>query len=276
MVISYQNTFEEYVEAYGAIVARRTQKKKRSNIIIFLIAGWLIGSYILAQVLNLPDRAMLVFQCYIPVLLIVIDVFAVQLLMALFRKSATKLNPRALLGVLPLLIVTGVWIAFFAIDRQVHPTSYSADWYLRLLVPHATWFVLLTAALVADSRKKRKGLATAWEGQPTLHRAKTAEIVANGITTRDPTTTCQYSWDAFLDWQETKNLFLFYPSQFHVVFLPKKAFKSEDELSALRALAEQIPGVENRGFPLHAPSISTPPPLPSSAGDPVPPGPSPG
>jgi hypothetical protein len=114
-------------------------------------------------------------------------------------------------------------------------------------------------------------LRTMWEKQPTLHRAKTTEIVASGITIADGVTRHEFHWESFIGWSETKTLFVFFPSEFQVIFFPKKAFASEEELNALRALAGQIPNPDNPAFEVVSAKLdsmaqlagrATPPPLP--------------
>jgi hypothetical protein len=79
---------------------------------------------------------------------------------------------------------------------------------------------------------------------------KTLDISAEGVVLSDDKTRLQYSWLAFVGWQESKTIFLLKNSLKTAVFLPKRAFPGDEELNAMRALCELIPTSTDVAFPV--------------------------
>ncbi len=157
------------------------------------------------------------------------------------------------------LAVTSLYV-MVALSHQGNPTS-TATWEWGWLVPHASWLFLTATVLVVTVVNQRALRKSMWAGQATLHRAKTADISAEGLCITDAVSRLEYRWQAFAGWQETKSLFVIFLSQYQVIFLPKHAFESAEMLDAMRALASLIPASVSSAFQVVQPNAI--PPLPA-------------
>jgi hypothetical protein len=191
----------------------------------------------------------MMFHICMPFVLAGVVVVAVILIAPLLHGKSPSVPLKLLARLLVLLIPAAMVFALFKFDSMFfHPSSDGLDW--RLLLPHSTWLFLVAWLTVVTIRSRAKQRATVWNERASLTRHKTVDITADGIGIRDAVTQGQYRWEAFVDFEETKKLFLVYESPKSAHFFPKRAFKGEEELSAMRALAELIPRVSNAAFPM--------------------------
>ena len=265
MTIQYQNTQEEYVEASKALARRR--KSTRSSPVLRVSAIAVFVVYVLAAnaLIVSPGLTNLfagLFHLYFPF----VFVGAIVVVSVVFKGLSntlpgTRWRAVFLLAIF-ILTLTGL-IVTVVLWRSSNP-SMGPVWDRAMLVPHVSWMFLMTWLVIMGAvgqRRRRKGL---WEGQQTLHRAKSADISAEGVTIADAVTRQEYDWEAFAGWTETKALFILFPSEFQVIFLPKRAFASPEELDAMRALAGLIPSSQAGGFPVVHAVSELPPPLPGA------------
>jgi len=266
MLIQYQNTFEEYAEATQALAAWKKKKHRASAwittaimVIFFLAATWLY------QTVGHVNQFTVLFQLLAPVAFsfaVVAAVLCVASLMAgRLPRVAFRTALRLCFFLLPLVPV----LLMYKFLHIVNPNAPRIFWRWTMLLPHTTWLFFvawLTVVTIKSQRNKRKRL---WDEQPTFHRAKTLDISAGGVVITDAVSRTETHWDGFVGWQETKTLFVLFPSQHWVIFFPKRAFASDEELEAMRALARFIPATAAAAFPVIQPNPapSTPPPLPA-------------
>jgi hypothetical protein len=261
VTIHYQNTRDEYLEASEALTTRWARKSVATRL---LFAGsFAIYAMICTIVMTTTGAAnslSLTFHLWFPMAFYVIVIF-VATLVKLFRSKIPGTRRRAGISLLLFLglMVTSLY-EMVVLSHQGNPSS-AATWKWGWLVPHASWLFLTTTVLVATIVNQRALRKNMWAGQATLHRAKAAEISAEGLCITDAVSRLEYRWQAFAGWQETKSLFVIFMSQYQVIFLPKHAFGSAELLDAMRALAGLIPTTTSSAFQVVQPN--SPPPLPA-------------
>ena len=209
---------------------------------------------------GMVSRTELFTDLYGPVILSIVEVVLIFCSVSLLRGSLPRIRLSLLLSLLPFAILIGFGVL---LDRITHPNlrqSFGIDWYGRRLIPHLTWLFFLGVFTIAVIQQMREKSRLMWDQQPSLHRAKTAEITAEGIAISDLVSRTEWSWRAFVGWTETKTLFVIFPSEVHALFLSKQAFGSEEELAAMRALCALIPDARPSAFQIV--TSTSPPPLP--------------
>ena len=82
-----------------------------------------------------------------------------------------------------------------------------------------------------------------FKAAPEMQEPRLCSIDAEKITVTGQSFSSEFLWNEVLRLIETKGLFLAYTSNANAVILPKRAF-SEQQLSAFRTLASQVPGLE--------------------------------
>jgi hypothetical protein len=114
------------------------------------------------------------------------------------------------------------------------------------LGPNLVWFLVLSlfSALSWAQQPVAQGLSAA---NPGLSRTKSVDISGVGITVCDPFSRSESQWQAFATCHETKSLFLLFTDPKTCLMLPKRAFASEEELNAMRALMRFV-GIRGSGF----------------------------
>jgi hypothetical protein len=259
VTIQYQNTIDEFTEASEALATRKARKNpvRRSLSRVALIVFWLIFAGIISAICarNSPEA---VFHIWFPVFFWLIVIFIVACF-KLFRskQSGTRLRSGAFLGLLGLAAI--LFLIEFLTDHANPSTAPTLRW--AWLLPHVGWLFLAAWLLVATIKSQLKQRKSLWDGQATYHRAKTADISADGIVVTDLVSRQEYRWQAFVGWQETDSLIVIFISDFQLLFFPKKAFKSTEELDAMRALTNLISAAPSSAFPVV--SANMPPPLPA-------------
>jgi hypothetical protein len=264
MTVQYQNTFEEFVEASVALAARRKRKSRRFGVLWIVMSGYFFLAALLPGALGVSNRGTLIFHFFAPVVLGGIDVVLVLCVMLLKQGKLPRIGWRGLLSLTPFLFLAAIWVFDVELSRSINPQLFGADWYWKLLAPHTTWLFFLTLFVIMAVRRLRKHRQTLWEQQPSLHRAKSTDISAEGVTISDGVTRYECRWAAFVGWTETKALFVLFPSELQTIFLPKRAFASPEELDAMRALAGLIASSKAGGFPVVHAVSELPPPLPGA------------
>jgi hypothetical protein len=266
MIIQYQNTFEDFVEATEALTARKA-KKRRANawvstvviVVFFFAATWFY------QTVAHLDQFMVLFQLLAPVAASIAVVAVVICIMSLLAGKVPRGAFRAAIRLSFFFLMLIPILVMYKFLHTVNPRAprFILQW--TTLLPHTIWLffvVWITVVTIKSQRNLRKRL---WDEQQYLHRAKTADISAAGVILSDSRSRAEYDWHALVGWQETKTLFVLFPSEHNVVFLPKHAFASDEELEAMRALARFIPVASAPAFAVVQPDAisSNPPPLPA-------------
>jgi YcxB-like protein len=262
MVIHYQNTFAEFSEASDALGLRNKKKRKKrgSPWLVIAIATYFFLIMSMRGWLRFINAYELYLDVYAPLILSMVEVILIVVIASLLRGKLPRIRWRIWISLLPFTIGMGLWVLIDRINRSAFPSLYGTIWYERRLLPHMTWlfFVgLFTVIVLQQLRKKRQLL---WEQQPQLHRAKTAEITAEGVTVSDMVSRTEWRWQGFVGWEETKGLFLLFPSEIQVLLFPKQAFAAKEEVAAMRALCGLIPDPTPSAFQIETSAL--PPPLP--------------
>jgi YcxB-like protein len=266
MLIQYQNTFDEFVEASEALAARRA-KKRRANaqaytavmVIFFLLAIWFYQS-----VLHV-NQFLVLFHLFAPLALSFAVVAIVLCVTSVMSGTWPRVGLRTAMRLAIFLLILSPAFVMYHYLSVINPRAPRFIWQWTMLLPHTTWIFFvgwITIVTVKGQRNKQKKL---WEELPSLSRSKTADISAAGIALSDPVSRTEMSWDGFVGWQETKSLFVLFASEYTSVFFPKAAFASDEEREAMRALMRFIPVSPARAFPVVQPDSgsSQPPPLPA-------------
>jgi len=95
-----------------------------------------------------------------------------------------------------------------------------------------------TAMAVVFLLLPRMSGTSQFKRQPAAHGVHTAELDDNGVFAKSPIAESRYSWDMFIDWVESKTVFLCYMSPRMFVIIPKREMKAGD-VSALRSLLQR-------------------------------------
>jgi hypothetical protein len=265
MIIQYQNTLEEYVEAMESLAARKA-KKRRANARLYtagMVALYFAAIWFYESISHI-DEYVVLFHLLVPIAFSVAIVVMVLCITSMIAGRLPRIKLRAALGLG--FFVLAVVILFFLYEnsRTINPQSPPFLWSWTLLLPHTTWVFFVVWIAVATIRGQRSKIKRTWDEQPTFHRAKTADISAEGVVVTDVVSRVEVHWNGFVGWEETKTLFVLFLSEHQALFPPKHAFASEEEREAMRALARFIP-TNSAAFPIIQSDAapSTTPPLPA-------------
>lgn len=118
------------------------------------------------------------------------------------------------------------------------------------IVPMIFWLVFQWWGWAVNRISTRRAVADSWELQTQLQRPLTIEFTAQGAVIDSPFSHCRHRWEDFPGVRETPTLFLLYisPSLFHII--PKRAFRSEEDLSGFRNMAQSLAGPRPPAFPV--------------------------
>jgi YcxB-like protein len=203
------------------------------------------------------------FHFWLPFLYLSLVLMVLGIGKLIMKKRLPSLRPKGMIGI-GLLLLVFVWILLGGIYGS--PQGLRWHWRWSLLVPHASWLFLMTWFVIWTIVVSGNRVRSYWEGQSPLHRAKTADISSEGIVVSDGVSRLEYRWEGLVGWKESKTLVVVFLSQRAILFFPKSAFGSEEELAAMRALAELIPNPRATGFAVLGMGAK-PPPLPVRAGE---------
>ena len=117
---------------------------------------------------------------------------------------------------------------FTAVEAVLHdPISVSIE---EMLI--AAVFLFLTSPLFL-----RIIVRVRWKMQPQLQSRVHYQITPDAVRAATNTSKGETTWEGFVRFIETKNVFLLYPNKLIFHIIPKRAFASPDELASFRALA---------------------------------------
>jgi membrane protein CcdC involved in cytochrome C biogenesis len=252
VTIQYQLTLEDYMEASEAVSVHRAKKKPQRARTAGIIVGVI---YMLAVVLLTypwlePQSWPILLNFMLPIFLMI----SVLLLTIGIQDVRTRRVPGSRWKGIFLILIAFLQLGPLALilseplpSLELRAATNQHSW--QLFIPHITWMALLAVLILAGQSNLKKRRKRFWDEKSSSRRAKTAEITAEAMVVSDPVTRFEYQWWAFVDWQETKNLFLLHASQQGTVCIPKRAFASSEELDAMRALAARI-SVSRSAFPV--------------------------
>ena len=133
-----------------------------------------------------------------------------------------------------------------------------------ILAPFLPWLVFFIFAAVHIRRLNRNQFRAMWDADPTVHTPRTLTPYAEGIAIADPFSQTHARWQAFVAFDETKDLFLLYVGRFMPYIIPKRAFPTQAEVDQFRALCQHSISPRPAAFPILPPTSTQPipPPLP--------------
>jgi hypothetical protein len=251
MIIEFQYTYDEFDQANKAITARAAKKKSAAN--QWILAFWVVYGFAAVWIWDrlLPGSTVTnLFHVWMPFGTIIVAAVAATALVPLCGGRIPKVPWRMafrLFSLIGMVLVIGVLYRF---EHVIRPGTSQESWSWSLLLPHTTWIVLMFWLIWKGVKTRAKVQKDKWDNYPGLTRPKTVEITASGIVFKDAVSSAEYRWEAFVDFEETKTLFLFYTSPRTAQFVPKRAFTSEEQVNAMRALMELIPRQTNAAFPV--------------------------
>jgi len=268
MILNYQTTFDEYSEASKAVGARTAKKRKKSGrqqwFMVFAAAYFVAAVWIWDWLLPSQPFTVL-FHLYAPFALRSIGMLIIVGAMTLLTGTLPRPSHRSILRLWSPLVTLGILALYFFLQRMSFTGRSLGKWDWSLLLPHTTWTAIYLYVAAVTTWTNRKRVENVWNEVPGLARAKTADITADGVVIKDDVSEVRYFWNAFVDFEETPNLFLLLTSAKTMVCIPKRAFADDVELNAMRALSDLMPRSDHRAFPLEPTSApnTPPPPLPT-------------
>jgi hypothetical protein len=273
MEIQFQYTFEEYREAAAAMTASQQAQQKRSQ------GNWR-RKLVWVAVIGVLYFAVPSLWVYFgggdgldPYIHLAIPIFslcflgAVITLYSIWHRRGPKRAWQLVQGIGALAVMLGfLFLVFLFKYFSQNPASRHAGAIGLLLLPHTGWILLLAIFCYMFIRIQRARIRKQWDGQPYFQRGKIVEITAAGVTVADALTRQEFHWEAFVRTEETKNLFVLATSTITCLFLPKRAFTSEEMLEAMRMLMHAAT-IRTGGFavlPASPPPLSVVPPRPDA------------
>ncbi|HET6249146.1 MAG TPA: YcxB family protein, partial [Tepidisphaeraceae bacterium] len=78
-----------------------------------------------------------------------------------------------------------------------------------------------------------------WRAQTNLHRPTTFEFSPDGMIETHELARCEYRWEFFPGFRESRETFLVYPSAMMFHIFPKRAFANPAEVDEFRAMLDE-------------------------------------
>jgi preprotein translocase subunit YajC len=130
---------------------------------------------------------------------------------------------------------------------------------MSILIPCIPWLLFFGFIWFFIFRQVRRRYRQVYEQTPALHRPQTITISENGLTFADATAERRLTWDHYVSFTETQNLFLLFTNGYTGDFVPKRIFATPAEVDAFRGLLKRRVNPPTGGFPI------TPVALPASS-----------
>jgi hypothetical protein len=251
LLIQYQNTLDDYREMTSAVAAARRPVNSPWQIVVLVVVFGLYYAVtrFLWQKAGDTDGQMAWMNMWIAIVAFGFTWLAISLPASFRARRFPWLTRRQFiaLGTFILLIAALVfqnWMNAKFNPRSAHATKLT--W--QTLLPHSIWLLLLIYVSAIAAHNHATSLPRHWEARPDLHRHQTVDISAEGLNFSDTLTRHDYQWAAFQKSEETRTLFLLFTSEHIGLMLPKRAFASEEKLSAMRNLLKLIPQNQSPAF----------------------------
>jgi hypothetical protein len=256
VIIEFQNNQDDFREMTDGIAAVRAPVNGPVQIFILIAV---FGSYyvitrMLWQKAGDADGHMASVNMWIAILAFGFTWLGISLPASFRSRRFPWLTGRQFISVGSMIVLIASLIFQHWMYRQQNPhASSELNW--QTLLPHSIWLVLLFYVSSVAAFNQSKRLARHWEARQDLHRHQTVEITAEGVNFSDTVTSRKYQWAAFIKHQETKHLFLLFTSENAAVMIPKRAFESSGDLTAVHNLLNLIPKTQFRGFPVNMSTV---------------------
>ncbi len=138
------------------------------------------------------------------------------------------------------LILAVVWATLIGWTLLPSPSASApaatqpANLFSDLFVPLLPWIGVFVAIMVASRWGRRRVAARQFSRFGPLQRPRTFQLSTSGVTVTEPLSYHHYQWQAFPRWEETKNLFTLYISEYGMEIITKRAVGSETTIEQLR------------------------------------------
>jgi hypothetical protein len=236
MVIQFQNTFEDFREAAGAVTAERRERMNTTGRAIGFIAVF-VGYYLLARwawSFTGADSWTIWINLLVPSAAIMFVGIFLGAIAVLWPSALPRPTWRVFVSIMVLIALCfQIWYFSRGLPARKRGAA-PITW--EILLPHSTWLFMMVAIMAISILNRVTQVRRQWETQPALARPKTAEITASGISLSDAFVKSESIWHGFEKWQETKSLFLIFTGAGNYLMIPKRAFGNPEELTAMRSL----------------------------------------
>jgi len=115
-------------------------------------------------------------------------------------------------------------------------------------------FLIFIGLLAFFGRKKQE--RKAFEQRAELHRLRTVHFSEDGVTHDDRVSQSRTSWQGFIKFGETTNVFLLYHSDVAAIIIPKRAFLTPAAADEFRILAQSQISPARSAFPVLPPKTN--------------------
>jgi len=243
LLIQYQNTLDDYQEMTDAIAAARRPVNSPMQIVILIAV---FGAYyaitrFLWQKAGDTDGELAWINMWIAIVAFGFTWLAISLPHSFRARRFPWLTRRQFIALGTFILLIAALVFQHWMNTKINPKSAHASkitW--QVILPHSIWQVLLLYVSSIAAHNHRTSLPRHRESRTDLHRHQTVDISAEGLTFSDTETRHEYHWPAYLKAEETRNLFLLFPYEGAATMIPKRAFATEEELSAMRNLMNLI------------------------------------
>jgi hypothetical protein len=243
MEIQYLNSREDFLEGQADLATWSRQRARRSPRTIVFSAAWalfLVAWFVVWESSPYVNVKLFWVHFFLPFAAFTTFTFFLGVRPHLRARNWKQVARLAFVNFFLIAVVLiGVLVSASSGASPANPSTERISG-LQLVLTHVTWVFLFLGYAIILLRIQRTREQLLWEGQPSVTRAKSADITAAGVCVADAFTRSEYKWPAFVRFSETKNLFLLYNSNFSFLMIPKHAFPDQEHLEAMRALARTI------------------------------------
>jgi hypothetical protein len=255
VTIQYQYTFDDYREALEE--ARKLQRavaqkqKAAKNSTTMTVSTLLTIAFLVIIRMVWPNAVNLA----LPHAMFDIGIFtlAVMVLTAfstLHNRQNRTSDGRAWRTSLIFFVATALVMAVTAVLMQTKSSPSIEDF----ILPHIGLILLSGFFVIALYKSVSTGARRTWDQNVWLQLPKTTDISVDGVTQSDSTVRSTWQWSGFVRAKESKNLFIFFIGPANFIMLPKRAFETEEQLNAMRAMMRLGDGTRTGGFPVNLPT----------------------
>jgi hypothetical protein len=121
---------------------------------------------------------------------------------------------------------------------------------LKMLLPALPWLLIFGFIWFFVYRQVRGGYKRLFDSTPALHRVRKLQVREDGLSMIEATAESRVTWDHYLQFTETPNLFLLYVATNAAEFIPKRVFPTEMAMNGFRTLLERNISPPAGAFPV--------------------------
>jgi hypothetical protein len=178
-----------------------------------------------------------------------------------FREYHRHVRRRTLWVLWPLVLAMGFLVGIiFLANASTAPTPSPAGApvtggsLLTVFLPLVPWIVIFTAITFSLRFVRRiQGPRAMLARTIALQGEMLADVDAAGVSLQSRLYRAHYHWEAVTRFRETRRLFLLFVGPNSAMVLPKRGFATQEELDAMRAMAQKLAGHPGAGFPVVPP-----------------------